>query len=86
MIAVIQGGIAMFVLFLYYRLVNDGLVRETGSVGGGTANPMTLANGLSGLKCWSEPGDLLVVLLTYPEGHIIQRISGKVVCSGVERN
>lgn len=70
-----------------YRILNGGLMRETGSVGAPTtANPLVLATGLSGLKCWSEPGQLLVVLLSYPEGHVIQRISGKVVCPGVERN
>lgn len=70
-----------------YHLVDDSLVRETGSAVVVTVgNPMVLATGLTGLRCWAEPGQLLVVVLTYPDGRIIQRISGKVVCPGVERN
>ena len=69
-----------------YTLQNSSLVREVGPKGGPLGTPMTLANGLTGLSCWSEPGQLLVVVLTYPEGTRIQRLVGKVVCPAVERN
>ncbi len=70
-----------------YRVTEANLVRETGSAGVATVgNPMILATGLSGFKCWAEPGDLLVVVLTYPDRRVIQRLLGKVVCPGVGRN
>jgi hypothetical protein len=69
-----------------YTLQNQSLVREVGPPSGPLANPMALANGLSGFNCWSEPGQLLVVVLTYPEGRRVQRLVGKVVCPAVERN
>ncbi|MBN9416981.1 MAG: type II secretion system protein [Candidatus Eremiobacteraeota bacterium] len=70
-----------------YHLVGADLVREVGPGGGTTlGSPMVLSTGLRGLQCWAEPGDLLVVVLSYPESQVIQRITGRAVCPGLERN
>ncbi len=69
-----------------YRMQADQLLREVGPTAGPLGSPLVLATGISGLSCWSEPGQMLVVVLSYPELPQIQRIVGRAVCAGVERN
>lgn len=76
----------IFVEHIRYSIQNGSLVRESGSKNGALANSLVLARQLSGLSCNQEPGPLLVVVLTYPEGTIVHHLVGKVVGPGVERN
>lgn len=69
-----------------YSLDGEELIRLVGPRTGTLGKRLAIARGLTGFRCWQEPGSLLIVELTLLDAGRLRTTAGKVNCPCLDRN